>query len=309
MKQSRYVVFALLAGVVFCAGTESACAETTRYVDDDAPADFVLTVQSIPIAGVYIAGDKPGTTDYTVTCDDQEVVSLTAPATATVATVRYHFVRWIVDGAKQFAGQAQVQLTVDADVAVRAVYAKPGKMYIQGPNERGEGRLPPATGMTIDTLGLFFVDIYAEDMPGFAGFQATLQFLDNALVHAGGSTIFVAYNHLIPEGGAPWGDRQITWNQEFLPEIMDVTSGYTVGLLSMEREWLPFPINDWGDYADKSIPAADDINPETGQPYGLTWLMTVGYWYILGAEGEVVAREPDGAQVFPPPLHRLALVA
>lgn len=40
MKRSKYVVFALLAGVLLYAGAKPACAETTWYVDDDVPADF-----------------------------------------------------------------------------------------------------------------------------------------------------------------------------------------------------------------------------------------------------------------------------
>ena len=147
-----------------------------------------------------------------------------------------------------------------------------GTLYLEGPNERGQGSLPPATGTdSLDEIGLFFVDVYAEDMPGFAGFQATLQFLDDALVDAAGSTIFIAYNHLVPDGAAPWGDRQITWNQAFFPEVEQVFSAGTFGLLSTQREWMPLPVNDWGDYIDKTIT-------------GKTWLMTVGYWYIPGAE-------------------------
>ena len=72
-------------------------------------------------------------------------------------------------------------------------------MYVEGPNERGEGTLPPATGMTEETLGLFFVDIYGENWPGFAGFQIALDFLDDELVNAAYSTIFVAFHHIPPE--------------------------------------------------------------------------------------------------------------
>ena len=152
--------------------------------------------------------------------------------------------------------------------------ATSGNVYIVGPNDRGEGPLPPATGMTLETKGLFFVDVYAEDMAGFAGFQATLQFLDEALVDAGHTTIYVAYNNTTPEPGAPWGDRQITWNTTFMPNITKVLAGQTFGLLSAEREWDPDPPpGDWGDYIDKSI--TDKV-----------WLMTVGYWYIPGAEGD-----------------------
>ena len=70
-----------------------------------------------------ITGDKPGATDYSATCDDQEVVNLTAPATATDGAVRYDFVGWNIDGADQPAGQADVQVTMDADATATAAYA------------------------------------------------------------------------------------------------------------------------------------------------------------------------------------------
>ena len=216
-----------------------------------------------------ITGDKPGTTNYTATCDVQEVVGLTAQATITVESVRYEFVRW----ENHPAGQATIELTMNADRTATAVYAARGIVYVEGPNERGEGPLPPATGTgSLDEFGLLFVDIYAENMPGFAAFQAALDFLDDTLTNAAGSTIVIAYNHLPPYTNVPWGDRQITWNEGFLPQIEEVTSGSTVGLMAMEREWLPFPINQWGDFVDKTITDK-------------TWLMTIGYWYTPDAEG------------------------
>ena len=148
-----------------------------------------------------------------------------------------------------------------------------GTMYIEGPDDRGEGPQAPATGTTIGTFGLFYVDIYAENMQNFAGFQAALEFLDGDMTHHEGLTMYTAYQHQPPTGGADWGDRQITWNQEFLPEIEEVTSSDTFGVISTEKEWLPFPISNWGDYIDKTI--TEKI-----------WLMTVGYWYIPGAEGD-----------------------
>jgi len=79
-----------------------------------------LTVESTPITGVEITGDKPGTTDYTPTCDDQEVVNLTAPATVTVGALRYDFVQWTGDGTP--SGQ-DVQVTMGSDKTVVAEYA------------------------------------------------------------------------------------------------------------------------------------------------------------------------------------------
>ena len=150
-----------------------------------------------------------------------------------------------------------------------------GTMYIEGPDDRGEGPLEPATGMTIDTLGLFFVDIYAENMQDFAGFQAALEFLDGDMNNHAGTNIFTGYHHNPPVvvEGTKWGDRQITWNSDFLPVIMEVVSASNFGLLSMEILWSDgFPAVDLG-YVDKIITEK-------------TWLMTVGYWYLPGAEGD-----------------------
>ncbi|NQT21788.1 MAG: discoidin domain-containing protein [Planctomycetes bacterium] len=152
-----------------------------------------------------------------------------------------------------------------------------GILYIEGPNERGEGPLPPAAGSTIETLGLFFVDIYAADMPAFAAFQATLAFLDEALVDAAeNNAIIIAYNNVPPAGGARWQDWQITWNTTFLPQISDVYDSVepTFGLVSTEQEG--------GEYVDKSITSK-------------TWLMTVGYWYFPGVEGETSKTYTIGA--------------
>ncbi|NQT20676.1 MAG: M6 family metalloprotease domain-containing protein, partial [Planctomycetes bacterium] len=77
-----------------------------------------LTVQTWPITGVSITGDKPGTTDYTAPCDDQKVVNLTAPATVTVGALRYDFERWYGGSP---AGQ-NVQVTMDGDKTLVAEY-------------------------------------------------------------------------------------------------------------------------------------------------------------------------------------------
>jgi len=80
---------------------------------------WTLTVQSTPITGVNITGDKPGTTDYPATCDDQEVVNLTAPPTVTVGLLHYDFVEWTGDG---MAAGLDVQVTMDTDKTVVAEY-------------------------------------------------------------------------------------------------------------------------------------------------------------------------------------------
>jgi len=87
-----------------------------------AAEQHTLTVESTPITGVDITGDKPGTTNYTATCDDQEEVNLTAPAGATVADADYKFVRWAVNGADEPRNQTSVQISMDADYTAEARY-------------------------------------------------------------------------------------------------------------------------------------------------------------------------------------------
>jgi len=81
-----------------------------------------LTVESTPDAGVEITGGQPGITNYAATCDDEEIVSLTAPAQATFVSEDYVFVRWVVDGADQAEGEGTLTLTMSADRTARAVY-------------------------------------------------------------------------------------------------------------------------------------------------------------------------------------------
>ena len=87
-----------------------------------------LTVASTPMPGVQINGDKPGTTIYAAGCDDKQSVTLTAPASASVEGRSWQFQYWLVDAAPQEPGVSALQLTVDADHAVTAVYgfAMPG---------------------------------------------------------------------------------------------------------------------------------------------------------------------------------------
>jgi len=87
-----------------------------------------LTVQSTPVTGAGITGDKPDVTDYTATCDDQEVVNLAAPATATVAELEYTFIRWDVDGAYQSPCETTVMITMDADHTAVAHYSLTGDL-------------------------------------------------------------------------------------------------------------------------------------------------------------------------------------
>ena len=83
---------------------------------------WTLAVQSTPITGVYIGGTKPGTTDYMVSCADQETVTLSAPVSKTAGSLAYSFVRWAIDGTDKPDGQLTVQLTMNSTHTAAAVY-------------------------------------------------------------------------------------------------------------------------------------------------------------------------------------------
>ena len=162
-----------------------------------------------------------------------------------------------------------------------------GTVFLRGPNERGEGSLPPVVGDPLDqaTFGEFTVDIYAENMPRFAGFQLLATFLGNLGQNTAG--FYVSYSTPNPD----FEGRAIVHNTLFLPEIVSACIDQAVGLLSMEREFIP-PAG-WGDYLDKSIPAEEDLAavnpPEMVWPghEGLTWLMSVNYWYTSDVPGGI----------------------
>ena len=79
----------------------------------------MLTVSSVPVTGVLIEGNN---TDYTAEFEEGQVVNLVAPTTAAVAGTSYTFIRWMVDGVGQPDGVADVQVTMDIDHTLVAVY-------------------------------------------------------------------------------------------------------------------------------------------------------------------------------------------
>ncbi|HUW30972.1 MAG TPA: hypothetical protein VM223_05115, partial [Planctomycetota bacterium] len=83
----------------------------------------VLTVESFP-AGVGIGGSnsKGGNANYSVTCDEDEQVTLTADPAVVVVGAHYNFVRWIVDGTPQADLQTDVIVTMDGNRIVKALY-------------------------------------------------------------------------------------------------------------------------------------------------------------------------------------------
>ena len=102
------------------------------------PGPRTLTVKSIPIDGIDISGDKPGTTDYTATCDDLEPVNLTAPATVTVGGVPYDFVKWSGNGVPSGLNATVI---MDGDQTAVAVYHTAVDLYVDdnAPSDPGPG--------------------------------------------------------------------------------------------------------------------------------------------------------------------------
>ena len=157
-----------------------------------------------------------------------------------------------------------------AAVIALTIFAAPalaGNVYLRGPDERGEGPLPIVTGMPPDVpnMGSFTVDVYAEDFPGFAGFQIQIDF---------------------PAGFYRYGT--LTRNQLFLPEASMLQNGSIVGSMSQE---LVDPFDPDLGYLDKTIPAEEDddaVNPQEmiwqGRE-GLTWLMTITFLYDATVAG------------------------
>jgi len=105
--------------------------ETSNSIDVTVKADttvtaeyaiqkWALSVNSTPVTGFAITGDKPGvtgTTDYPAVCDDQDVVSLTAPDPFTVGTTSYRFVNWSTG-----ATSLTINVTMTSNKAVTANY-------------------------------------------------------------------------------------------------------------------------------------------------------------------------------------------
>ena len=120
-----------------------------------------------------------------------------------------------------------------------------GTMKLVGPADRAEGELPFGAGE-------FDVDIYAEDMPGFAGFQAVLELLLDGTTPTPG--------FLVALGGpaTPFAGRKIVYNDVFLPMIQHAVAGLdTVGLMSFEEEYGPPPDYEFLGYTDKTIPSME----------------------------------------------------
>jgi len=107
-----------------------------------------LGVQSEPIAGISITGDKPGDTNYTAICEPDDAVSLSAPTDVEVEGKRYDFVCWKVDADEGPDALLEAEITMDMDHVATAVYAiQTCRLTVQS---------EPVTGVAIagDTRGV-----------------------------------------------------------------------------------------------------------------------------------------------------------
>jgi hypothetical protein len=77
-----------------------------------------LNVLSSPSGGADVLGTRPGQTPYATTCTDGEMVTLTAPGTMG----QHPFLRWEDDGGQVLGANRTLELTMNADQAVFAVY-------------------------------------------------------------------------------------------------------------------------------------------------------------------------------------------
>lgn len=103
--------------------TVTSAAATSMNYTIGAFTSRTLTVKSSPLTGVSITGDVPGTTNYTGACSSDQVVNLTAPATAlNTQGVRYRFVKWKLDLVAKTAGARLLQVAMTAAHTAEAVY-------------------------------------------------------------------------------------------------------------------------------------------------------------------------------------------
>jgi hypothetical protein len=81
----------------------------------------MLAVQSEP-PGMQIGGDKPGTTNYTATCDHGQSVNLLAPEGAIQGQEIYVFKRWLLDGQPHGESQTQLGVLMNEDHTAEAIF-------------------------------------------------------------------------------------------------------------------------------------------------------------------------------------------
>ena len=110
---------------------------------------WTLAVQSTPITGVEIPDGKPGITNCTATCDDQESVVLTAPVEHMAADGgHYRFMNWKLDDDEQPAGEKALAVTMDIDHTAIAVYLRTWTLTVQSTPITGVGIIGDTPGTT-----------------------------------------------------------------------------------------------------------------------------------------------------------------
>jgi len=92
---------------------------------------YWLTVQSSPVSGFNVAGDKPGRTEYKAACDKQQVVTLIAPESSYHLGTDYVFDRWKVDDVPQEEGATELTVTMDQGHTVVAMYIAHAKLTVR----------------------------------------------------------------------------------------------------------------------------------------------------------------------------------
>ncbi|HUW32197.1 MAG TPA: dockerin type I domain-containing protein [Planctomycetota bacterium] len=137
------------------------------------PAKRTLTVQSTPVTGANISGDKPGTTNYVATCDDNQTIALTAPAAITAGAVNYDLLRWTVGGQDQPQGQASVQFAINVNTTAIAIY----EIHKQTLTVRSTPA--PTAAITGDKPGTTDYTVQCNDQQGVSLIAPTTMIADN----------------------------------------------------------------------------------------------------------------------------------
>ena len=81
-----------------------------------------LNVSSSPVAGITISGTAPGATNYTANIQNDTLVALAAPTSASVQGVSYTFQNWDLNGAPQAEGVTDLAFYMTANMNAQAIY-------------------------------------------------------------------------------------------------------------------------------------------------------------------------------------------
>ena len=207
--------------------------------------DFTLTVQSTPVTGIAITGDKPGTTTYAASCAPGLPVVLQAPPTVTSGGTANYFAAWTLSSfSESLSSMPRGTIIVNKNLTATAMYTR-GRLIIKGPVERGEGPLPAGGGK-------FTVDLYLAEVGPFVGVQIGLYFLDSAyqpnpfLVSIGDDGPDVRFNSQVFPQDA-WTE---TWRDAFA-QVSEHLSMYIAVLIQgdanvVSETWLCSATYDYG---------------------------------------------------------------